>query len=309
MRIRIATRRSPLAMWQAEHVAKHLAALAPEADIAFVKIVTKGDKILDAPLAKIGGKGLFTKEIEEALLDRRADLAVHSMKDVPTELPEGLCLRAYLPREDARDVVITRDGCGLRDLPAGARVGTSSLRRTAQLKARFPQLVFVPLRGNVGTRIAKLTRGEVDAVVLAAAGVRRLGMEDRVSEWLGPEIVLPAVGQGIIGVETRTEDGEIERLVARLSDPDATDCVRAERAFLRRLGGGCQAPIAAHARVKGDTLTLEGMVAELDGSRVIRKHITGARTEAEALGARLAEAVLDAGARAILARIYGEAPA
>ncbi len=309
MRIRIATRRSPLAMWQAEHVAGRLAALAPEAEIEFVKVVTKGDRILDAPLAKIGGKGLFTKEIEEALLDRRADLAVHSMKDVPTELPEGLCLRAYLPREDARDVVIAREGAGLAGLPRDARIGTSSLRRTAQLAARFPGFRFVPLRGNVGTRIARLERGEVDAVVLAAAGVRRLGMEDRVSEWLGPDVVLPAVGQGVIGVETRAGDGAIERLVARLADADATDCVRAERAFLRRLGGGCQAPIAAHARVDGDALAIEGMVAELDGSRVIRKGVEGPRAEAEALGTRLAEAVLDAGGGAILERLYGGAPA
>jgi len=303
--LKIATRGSALALWQAEHVAAELQRLHPGLTTELVRIKTTGDKILDVPLAKVGGKGLFTKEIEEALLDGRADLAVHSMKDVPTELPDGLDIRAVLERADVRDAVATITGGDLSTLPANARIGTSSLRRVCQIKARFPAMECVPIRGNVQTRLGKLGQG-VDAVVLAAAGVTRLGIADRMHVFLPPEQMLPAVAQGAIGVETRKDDTRVNALVDTLNHQETAICVAAERAFLARLEGGCQVPIAAHARLEGNTLHMDGLVGEPDGSRIIRQSDTARREEAQTLGRRLAEAVLNDGAQEILARLYAD---
>ncbi len=301
--IRIATRRSPLALWQAEYVAAELKRLDPGVTTELVKIVTRGDKILDVPLAKVGGKGLFTKEIDEALLDGRADIAVHSMKDVPVELPTGTSIRAHPRREEPGDAVATVTGGGLDSLPEGARIGTSSLRRIAQLAARYPSFEFVSVRGNIQTRIGKLG-GEADAIVLAAAGVRRMGLADRMHEFLDPEDVLPAVAQGTLGIQTRDDDDEINALVERLNDRDTVDRTRAERAFLARLEGGCQVPIAAYATLDGERLRLRGLVGEVDGSRLIRREIEGPRAEAARLGRELADEVLAAGGREILDALY-----
>ncbi len=301
--VKIATRGSALALWQAGHVAAELERLHPGLKTELIRIKTTGDKILDVPLAKVGGKGLFTKEIEEALLDGRADLAVHSMKDVPAVVPEGLCIGAILKRADPRDAVATITGGDLSTLPADARIGTSSLRRICQLKAEYSGFRFVAIRGNVQTRLNKLGH-EVDAVILAAAGVKRLGIAARMHLFFDPAQMLPAVAQGAIGVEIREGDERIHALVGPLHDTDTATCVTAERAFLARLEGGCQVPIAGHAVLRGDVLDLEGLVGEVDGSHIIRRRTSGPRGEAEAIGERLATEVLDAGAREILARLY-----
>ncbi len=301
--IRIATRRSPLALWQAEHVAAELQRLDPNVTTELVKIETKGDKILDVPLAKVGGKGLFTKEIDMALFDGRADIAVHSMKDVPTQLPEGTSIRAIPEREDPRDSVATITGKGLASLHDGARIGTSSLRRVTQLKAIYPTFEFQWIRGNIQTRLSKLGK-EVDAVILAAAGVRRMGMAEQMHEFIDTEVMLPAVAQGTLGIQTRDADDEINAIVDRLNHTDTVDRTRAERAFLARLEGGCQVPIAAYATLDGDKLHLKGLVGAVDGSVVIRREVTGARSDGEAMGIRLADEILDAGARPILEALY-----
>lgn len=301
--IRIATRRSPLALWQAEHVSAELKKLDPNVTTELVKIETKGDKILDVPLAKVGGKGLFTKEIDMALFDGRADIAVHSMKDVPTQLPEGTSIRAIPEREDPRDSVATITGKGLDSLPDGAKIGTSSLRRVTQLKAKYPTFQFQWIRGNIQTRLSKLGK-EVDAVILAAAGVHRMDMADKMHEFIDTEVMLPAVAQGTLGIQTRNDDDEINALVDRLNHTDSVDRTRAERAFLARLEGGCQVPIAAYATLNGDALHLKGLVAAVDGSVVIRREITGARRDGEALGIKLADEILGAGAREILQELY-----
>jgi len=303
--LRIATRGSALALWQARHVAAELERLHSGVSTELVRIKTTGDKILDVPLAKVGGKGLFTKEIEEALLEGRADLAVHSMKDVPAEVPAGLGIRAILQREDPRDAAATVTAGGLSSLPQNATIGTSSLRRICQLKARHPGFEFVAIRGNVQTRLNKLGNG-VDAVILAAAGVKRLGIEDQMHIFFDPEFMLPAVAQGAIGVETRQDDRAVNRLVDILNHRDTADCVAAERGFLTRLEGGCQVPIAGLARLEGDCLYLEGLVGEVDGSMIIRRRISGPRTEGAALGISLAEEVLAAGGKAILDRLYAQ---
>jgi len=305
--LRIATRKSPLALWQAEHVAAELARLHPGLTTELVKITTRGDKILDVPLAKVGGKGLFTKEIDAALTDGRADLAVHSMKDVPTELPAGMSIRAIPERADPRDAVATRTGGGLASLPEGARIGTSSLRRLCQLKARFPSFVFVSVRGSVQTRLGKVGR-EVDAVILAAAGVRRLGIAGQMHEFLDADVMLPAVAQGTLGIQTRDDDETTNMLVDGLNHADTVDRTRAERAFLATLEGGCQVPIAAYAVLEGDRLHLSGLVGEVDGSLLIRRTIEGARADADQLGRTLATQVLDAGGREILERVYAMQP-
>jgi hydroxymethylbilane synthase len=296
----IGTRGSPLALWQANHIAERLRAAFPGLSIRLEPIKTTGDKILDVPLAKVGGKALFVKEIEEALLDQRVDLAVHSMKDVPTELPPGLVISAVTEREDPHDVLISRTGARFRDLPSGARVGTSSLRRQAQLLHRRPDLHIIPLRGNLDTRIRKLALEGLDAIVVAAAGVKRLGLMERITEVLPPEISLPAIGQGALGVEIRQGDPTGTATAASLNDPDTRVAVMAERAFLRRLGGGCQVPFAAHARVADDRLFLRGLVATPDGKQVIAGERQGNRTEGEAVGAALAEELLSRGAAGIL---------
>jgi len=303
MHIKIATRRSPLALWQADYVAAELKRIDPTVSTELVKIVTKGDKILDVPLAQVGGKGLFTKEIDEALLDGRADIAVHSMKDVPTQLPAGTSIRAHPLREDPRDAVATITGEGLASLPAGARIGTSSLRRIAQLAEAHPSFEYVSIRGNIQTRLSKLG-AEVDAVILAAAGVCRMGMADKMHDFIATDVLLPAVAQGTLGIQTRDDDELINILVDQMNDKDTVDRTRAERAFLARLEGGCQVPIAAYATLDGDDLHLRGLVGEVDGSSIIRREISGKRQQAEALGIALADEVLDAGGREILARLY-----
>ena len=303
MHIKIATRRSPLALWQAEHVSAELKRLDPSVTTELIKIVTRGDKILDVPLAQVGGKGLFTKEIDEALLDGRADIAVHSMKDVPTELPAGTGLCAHPLREDPRDAVATITGGALNTLPAGARIGTSSLRRIAQLREAFPTFEFVSIRGNIQTRLSKLGK-DVDAVILAAAGVLRMGMADQMHDFISTDLLLPAVAQGTLGIQTRDDDAEVNALVSRMNDEETVIRTRAERAFLARLEGGCQVPIAAFATLNGDTLNLRGLVGEVDGSRILRSEISGHKNQAEALGIKLADEVLDAGGREILARLY-----
>ncbi len=301
--IRIATRKSPLALWQAEWVSAELERLFPGTTTELVKIVTRGDKILDVPLAKVGGKGLFTKEIDEALLDGRADIAVHSMKDVPTELPAGTSIRVHPEREDARDVYATITGGDLDSLPEDATVGTSSLRRIAQINAKYPKFKCVSIRGNIQTRRNKLGT-EVDAVILAAAGIIRMGMQDQMHGYLEVEDVLPAVAQGTLGIQTRNDDIETNRLVDQLNHIDTTDRTRAERAFLARLEGGCQVPIGAYATLDGDKLHLEGVVGAVDGSQLIRRNVSGLRSEGEALGIQLADIILDLGAREILQALY-----
>jgi hydroxymethylbilane synthase len=299
--LRIATRKSPLAVWQAEHVASELRRLHPELEVELVTMTTQGDRILDAPLARIGGKGLFVKELEVALLEDRADIAVHSVKDVPMELPEHLELPVILEREDPLDAFVSNEYAGVDDLPEGARVGSSSLRRQCQLRARRPDLLVTDLRGNVNTRLAKLDAGEYHAILLAAAGLKRLGFDQRIRARLEPAVSLPAVGQGAIAIECREGDAVVGALIADLNHSDTSDRVRAERAFNRRLEGGCQVPLAAHAVLQGNELRLQGLVGAVDGSRILRADNSGPREEAEALGESLAVDLLHQGAGELLA--------
>jgi len=303
--IRIGTRGSQLALFQANWVKERLLQRDPHLKITLTVIKTTGDKIQDAPLAKVGGKGLFVKEIEEALLEERVDLAVHSIKDVPTEFPEGLHLAAIMKREDPRDVFISQDGRRLQHLRQGAKIGTSSLRRQAQLLHFRPDFEMVPLRGNLDTRLRKLETMNLDGIVLALAGVRRMGFEKRITEILPVEMSLPAIGQGALGIETRIMDSVMGPYIHFLNDPDSAVCVLGERAFLRKLEGGCQVPIAAYGRKTGSTLQLEGMVATVDGKTLIRHHLMGSVEEAESLGIELAEILLNMGAKKILDEIYG----
>lgn len=299
--LRIGTRGSALARWQSEHVASRIREAAPGREVELVVIQTQGDKILDVPLARIGDRGLFVKEIEAALLSGEVDLAVHSLKDMPTEQPEGLVLAAISERHDPRDAVVSRSRARLAKLPMGAVVGTSSLRRKAQLMAAFPNLAFKDVRGNVNTRLAKLDAGEYDALIMAKAGLERLGLGGRITEVLEHDVSLPAVGQGALAVETRADDAETRALVARaIADPVTTACTRAERALLAALEGGCQVPVAAHATAAGETLTLDALVASLDGSRILRVERQGPLAEPEALGREAADALLMAGAGVLL---------
>jgi len=301
--IRIATRKSPLALWQAEWVSAELERLFPGTTTELVKIVTKGDKILDVPLAKVGGKGLFTKEIDEALLDGRADIAVHSMKDVPTELPAGTSIRAHPKREDPRDIYATVTGGDLDSLPENATIGTSSLRRIAQINAKYPKFKCVSIRGNIQTRRNKLGT-EVDAVILAAAGIKRMGMDDQMHGYLEVADVLPAVAQGTLGIQTKDDNTEANRMVDALNHAETVVRTQAERAFLARLEGGCQVPIGAYATLEGDTLYLDGLVGSVDGKTLIRRQISGAKNDAKNLGVQLADTILDLGAREILEALY-----
>jgi len=303
--LRIATRKSPLALWQAEHVRAELERLHPGLVVELVTFTTQGDKILDTPLARIGGKGLFVKELEVALLDGRADIAVHSMKDVPMEFPDGLGLVAIGEREDPRDAFVSNNFASLDALPAGAVVGTSSLRRQCQLRHHRPDLVIRDLRGNVNTRLAKLDAGEFDALILASAGLKRLGFHERIRMELPPEFSLPAVGQGALGIEARRGDERIAALVAPLNHPETSARVRAERAMNRRLQGGCQVPIAGYAELQGNELYLRALVGSVDGQEIITDEIRGLASEAEALGEMLAERLLAAGAGRILQVVYG----
>jgi hydroxymethylbilane synthase len=301
--LRIATRKSQLALWQAEHVATLLRRAHAGLAIELVPMVTQGDRIQDRSLAAIGGKGLFIKELEVALEERRADLAVHSMKDLPGELPDELTIGAVLERADARDALLSASGATLDDLPHGARIGTSSLRRQAQLLAARPDLRIEVLRGNVDTRLRRLDAGEMDAIVLACAGLIRLGLESRITARLDPRVSLPAVAQGVIGIECRRADTRTRNLVAVLNHQDTQIAAAAERAFAHRLGGSCQSPIAAHARLEGKHLILDGLVAEPDGSRLLRDTLSGSVDDPAALGRQLAERILAAGAGALLERL------
>lgn len=301
--VRIATRSSPLALWQAYYVRDRLLALYPELTVELLEMKTQGDIILDTPLAKIGGKGLFVKELEVAMLENRADIAVHSMKDVPMEFPEGLMLAVVCEREDPRDAFVSNH-FSFAELPQGATVGTSSLRRSAQLKAQRPDLKIVSLRGNVQTRLRKLDEGQYDAIILAAAGLLRLKLQDRIRELLPTELSLPAVGQGAVGIECRADDLPLRELLAPLNHPDTADRVRAERAMNRRLEGGCQVPIAGFAELDGDQLSLRALVASETGERVLRTQVSGARHDAEQLGIQAAEQLLAAGAGEILQALY-----
>ena len=304
--IRIGTRKSKLALWQSNWVKGRLESLYLGLKVELVKITTTGDKILDSPLSKIGGKGLFVKEIENALLRGDVDIAVHSMEDLPAHLPDGLMLCSFPKREDPRDALISRHKGGLSHLRPNAKVGTSSLRRAAQLLHLRPDLRIEALRGNVDTRIRKLDQGEFDAIVLAGAGLKRLGFAERITEYMGLDRIIPAIGQGVLGLEVRAEDREIASLLAPLNEPSTEVAVRAERAFLRELEGGCQVPLAAHAKVSNGRVALEGMVAELDGSRMIRDKKVGEYQDAERIGVELARDLLERGAKEILERIYKE---
>jgi hydroxymethylbilane synthase len=300
---RIGTRGSQLALWQANWVKNAIARHWPQATCELEVIKTTGDKILDVPLAKVGGKGLFVKEIEEALMDGRIDIAIHSMKDMPAMLPHGLSISAVPERENPLDALISRNEDALASLPQGARVGTSSLRRSSQLLHQRPDLKIVPLRGNLDTRLTKLTTTELDAIVLAAAGLKRLGLAHRITEFLAPDIMLPAVGQGALCIESRTNDVTIGPIVAALDHATTHTAVMAERAFLHRLEGGCQVPIAAHATIENEQLHLTGLVAELDGQTVIKASVEGPCHQATALGLDLAEQLLAQGAGNILKRL------
>lgn len=305
--IRIATRKSALALWQAEYVKSALEQAHPGLRVSLVPMVSRGDKLLDAPLAKIGGKGLFVKELETALLENEADIAVHSMKDVPMDFPEGLGLYCICEREDPRDAFVSNRFDSLDALPAGSIVGTSSLRRQAQLLARRPDLCIHFLRGNVNTRLAKLDAGEYDAIILAAAGLIRLGFEDRIRSSISVDDSLPAGGQGAVGIECRTADAEVHALLAPLHHRDTAVRVNAERALNKRLNGGCQVPIACYAVLEGDQLWLRGLVGQPDGGQLLRAESRAPADEAEQLGVRVAEDLLGQGAETILKAVYGEA--
>lgn len=305
--IRIATRKSALALWQAEYVKAQLLAHHPELEVELVPMSTKGDKLLDTPLSKVGGKGLFVKELEVAMLEGRADIAVHSMKDVPMEFPEGLGLAVICEREDPLDAFVSNDYQHIEQLPAGAVIGTSSLRRQSQIQASFPSLRIKELRGNVNTRLSKLDNGEYDAIILASAGLIRLEMSNRISSRLPSDLSLPAGGQGAVGIECRTEDQTILDLLAPLNHVGTAHCVLAERAVNRHLQGGCQVPIACFAELnpEGTVLYMRGLVGSIDGSTILRADIEGVVEQAEQLGVQLAEQLLAQGAKEILAEVYG----
>ncbi|MFA5081296.1 MAG: hydroxymethylbilane synthase [Hydrogenophilaceae bacterium] len=299
----IATRESQLALWQAHHIRDRLEALHPGLTVELLGMTTQGDQILDSPLSRIGGKGLFVKELEQAMMEGRAHLAVHSLKDVPMDLPEGFELTAIGKREDPRDAFVSNHYKSLAGLPPGARVGTSSLRRQAQLRAKHPGLVVDTLRGNVNTRLRKLDEGQYDAIILAAAGLKRLGFGKRIAASLSPAESLPAVGQGALGIEIRSGQPEVARLLAPLNDPITAACVRAERAMSRMLQGGCQAPIGGYCVEEGGRLHLRGFVADLEGVRFYRAEAEGVMADPEALGHQVAEALIGQGADRLLAEL------
>ena len=302
--LKIATRQSPLALWQANYVKDRLQQQYPDLTVELVPMVTKGDVILDSPLAKIGGKGLFVKELENALLNKEADIAVHSMKDVPMQFPEGLGLAVICQREDPRDAFVSHSYRTFAELPQGAVVGTSSLRRQCQLKALRPDLDIRSLRGNVGTRLSKLDNGDYDAIILASAGLIRLGLADRIASFIDVEQSLPAAGQGAVGIECRTDDMQVQALLAPLADAKTTYCVRAERAMNNHLQGGCQVPIGGYAVLQQGQLYLRALVGDIDGSRIIRAEGKSPVENAEALGVQIAEQLLAQGADKILQAIY-----
>ncbi|MCA4789461.1 hydroxymethylbilane synthase [Acinetobacter towneri] len=302
--LKIATRQSPLALWQAEHIRARLEAMHADLTVELVTFVTQGDKILDTPLAKIGGKGLFVKELEAALMDGRADLAVHSMKDVPMALPEGLSLAVICEREDPLDAFVSNHYASFADLPQGAKVGTSSLRRKCQILKARPDIEIIDLRGNVGTRLSKLDDGQYDAIILASAGLKRLGLEQRIRHTIQPDLSLPAVGQGALGLECRSQDQAVLDLILPLMDADTNVCVRAERAFNAYLEGGCQVPIAGYATLQNGQLQIEGRVGSVDGQTILKAVQYGAPEQAEILGEELAKALLAQGAGELLKALY-----
>ena len=304
--LRIATRKSALALWQAEFVKAELESAHPGLTVELLPMSSRGDKILDVPLAKVGGKGLFVKELEHALISNEADIAVHSMKDVPMEFPEGLGLAVICEREDPRDAFVSNTYSHFSELPKGAIVGTSSLRRQCQLMAARPDLEIRFLRGNVNTRLAKLDAGEYDAIILAAAGLMRLEMSERIKERLAPELCLPAGGQGAVGIECRLDDQATIDLLKPLAHQATTERVNAERAMNQRLEGGCQVPIACYAEHRGEQLWLRGLVGEPDGTRIISKEIIGDKSQAQSIGITLAEQLLAEGAGEILQAVYAK---
>jgi hydroxymethylbilane synthase len=304
--LRIATRQSRLALWQAEHVAALLRALHPDVNVVLVPMTTQGDRVLDRPLAQVGGKGLFIKELETAIAEHRADIAVHSMKDVPSELPPGMALTAMLPRADPRDAFVSQRFADFISLPQEARIGTSSLRRQCQLKALRPDVEIIPLRGNVDTRLRKLDEGHYDAIILAAAGLTRLGFSKRITQYIDFDQSLPAVGQGIVGIECRSDDERSVRLTRALDDRSSRLCCEAERAFALRLQGSCQSPIAGYAELQGDELTLRGVVGSEDGRTIYRGTVKG--TVPHAVGTQLADRLLSAGADELLAAQRAQSP-
>jgi hydroxymethylbilane synthase len=306
--VRIATRKSPLALWQAEYVKQQLQLVHPQLQVELLTMTTRGDKLLDTPLAKVGGKGLFVKELEMALLQGRADIAVHSMKDVPMEFPEGLALSVICEREDPLDALVSNSASHIDQLPDGAVVGTSSLRRQCQLRAQFPHIEIRDLRGNVNTRLAKLDSGEYQALILASAGLRRLGMAHRITSQLSADLCLPAAGQGAVGIECRIDDQPIQQLLKPLHHLNTAQCVLAERAMNRRLQGGCQVPIGCFAQLDAATerLQVRGLVGSLDGKTLLTADIQGPAASAEQLGQSLADKLLAQGAGEILAEVYGD---
>jgi hydroxymethylbilane synthase len=304
--LRIATRKSPLALWQAEHVKSRLQAVHQGLNVELVTFTTRGDKILDTPLAKIGGKGLFVKELETAMLAGNADIAAHSIKDVPMEFPEGLFLATILEREEPCDAFVSNNYSAIEDLPKGAVVGTCSLRRKCQLLSRRPDLEIRDLRGNVNSRLSKLDNGDYDAIILACAGLIRLEMAERIRQRLDASWILPAVGQGAVGLEAREGDEDTLALLSVLNHDDTADRVIAERALNRRLEGGCQVPIASFATLEGDNLLLQALVGEPNGSHIVKGEISGHRSEAEQLGKKLADDLLSRGAKQILEKLYEE---
>ncbi len=302
--LKIATRQSPLALWQAKHIRARLEAMHADLTVELVTFVTQGDKILDTPLAKIGGKGLFVKELEAALMDGRADLAVHSMKDVPMALPEGLSLAVICEREDPLDAFVSNHYASFADLPQGAKVGTSSLRRKCQILKARPDLEIIDLRGNVGTRLSKLDDGQYDAIILASAGLKRLGLAERIRHTIQPDVSLPAVGQGALGLECRSQDQAVLDLILPLMHAETNVCVRAERAFNAYLEGGCQVPIAGYATLQNGQLQIEGRVGSVDGQTILKAVQFGAPEQAEMLGEELAKALLAQGAGELLKALY-----
>lgn len=304
--IKIGTRKSMLALWQSNWIKGMLEKRYPEVTVELVKIVTKGDKILDVPLAKVGGKGLFVKEIEEALLQHEADIAVHSMKDVPTVLPDELHIGIVTKREDPHDAFVSTKYKSLSELPAGARVGTSSLRRKSQLNCIRPDLIIEDLRGNLDTRIKKLDDGLYDAIILAAAGMRRLGWQDRITCTFTEQEMLPAIAQGAVGIELRKKDVELLNALFFMHDAETSVAVEAERAFLARLEGGCQVPIGGFGKLEADKLSFTGLIAAVDGKKILKETVAGAPADAAKMGRETAEKLLSMGGAEILAAVYGE---
>lgn len=305
MNIRIATRKSPLALWQANFVKQQILTNHPNLTVELIPMVTKGDVLLDSPLSKIGGKGLFVKQLEQAILNNEADIAVHSIKDIPAEFPEGLTLATICKRDDVRDSFISNKYSNIDELPNGAIIGTSSLRRQCQLRAKYPHLQIKDLRGNVGTRLAKLDNKQYDAIILASAGLKRLALEDRIKQYIDTNLILPAVGQGAIGIETRADDKKILEILSVLDDKHSRVCIEAERAMNKALQGGCQVPIACYSQLNNNILSLQGLVGRIDGSKIIKGTLEGSITEAEKLGKELAKRLLDQGAKTILKELNG----